>query len=89
MMGLFSVLDVILGKTMAEALEMLKVSKGISKALIDREGPYAEIYNFILQYESANWSEIDRVMLLKDMDAGAVYDAYIDTLKWYRTLFIK
>nr|MCR5355769.1 HDOD domain-containing protein [Lachnospiraceae bacterium] len=45
MMGLFSVLDVILGKTMAESLEMLKVSKNISRALIDREGPYADVYN--------------------------------------------
>ncbi|MCR5509184.1 MAG: HDOD domain-containing protein [Lachnospiraceae bacterium] len=89
MMGLFSVLDVILGKTMKESLEMLKVSRNISRALLDREGPYADIYNFILQYESANWTEIDRVMLLKDMDSNAVYDAYIDTLKWYRTLFIK
>ncbi|MBR5406239.1 MAG: HDOD domain-containing protein [Lachnospiraceae bacterium] len=89
MMGLFSVLDVILGKTMAESLEMLKVSKNISRALIDREGPYADVYNFILQYESANWTEIDRVMLLREMDANAVYDAYIDSLKWYRTLFIK
>nr|MCR5356162.1 signal transduction protein [Lachnospiraceae bacterium] len=89
MMGLFSVLDVILGKTMAESLEMLKVSKNISRALIDREGPYADVYNFILQYESANWTEIDRVMLLREMDSAAVYDAYIDSLKWYRTLFIK
>ena len=89
MMGLFSVLDVILGKTMSEALEMLKVSKNISRALIDKEGPYADVYDFILQYESAGWTDIDRIMLLKEMDADAVYAAYIDTLKWYRELFIK
>ena len=89
MMGLFSVLDVILGKTMEEALEMLKVSKNISRALIKREGPYSEIYDFILQYESASWTAIDRTMLLKELDADAVYNAYIDSLKWYRELFIK
>lgn len=89
MMGLFSVLDVILGKTMEEALEMLKVSKNISRALIKREGPYSDLYNFLLQYESANWTEVDRIMLLKDMDSDTVYSAYIDTLKWYRELFIK
>ncbi|MCR5234143.1 MAG: HDOD domain-containing protein [Lachnospiraceae bacterium] len=89
MMGLFSVLDVILDKPMPEALQMLKVSKSVSQALIDREGPYAELYDFILQYESANWTEIDRLMILKEFDADAVYAAYIDTLKWYRELFIK
>ncbi len=89
MMGLFSVLDVILDKPMAEALQMLKVSKSVSRALIDREGPFAELFDFILQYESANWTEIDRLMILKEFDADAVYAAYIDTLKWYRELFIK
>ena len=89
MMGLFSVLDVILGKTMTEALEMLKVSKNISRALISKEGPYAELYTFMLQYESASWTDVDRVMLLKELDTDAVYNAYIDTLKWYRELFIK
>lgn len=89
MMGLFSVLDVILGKPMTEALEMLKVSKNISRALINKEGPYSELYTFMLQYESASWTEVDRVMLLKEFDSDAVYNAYIDTLKWYRELFIK
>lgn len=89
MMGLFSVLDVILGKTMTEALELLKVSKNISRALISKEGPYSELYDFMLQYESASWTEVDRVMLLKEFDSDAIYNAYIDTLKWYRELFIK
>lgn len=89
MMGLFSVLDVILNKTMEEALDMLKVSKNISRALIKKEGPYADLYNFMLQYECANWTEVDRVMLLREFDTDAVYGAYIDTLKWYRELFIK
>ncbi|MCR5421741.1 MAG: HDOD domain-containing protein [Lachnospiraceae bacterium] len=89
MMGLFSVLDVILDKPMEESLKMVKVSKNVSRALIEKEGPYADIYSFVLQYESGNWTEIDRLMILKEFDAEAVYNAYIDTLKWYRTLFIK
>ena len=43
----------------------------------------------MLQYESASWTDVDRVMLLKELDTDAVYNAYIDTLKWYRELFIK
>ena len=89
MMGLFSVLDIILNKTMEEALSLLKLSKNINNALIHNEGPFAEIYNFLLQYESANWSEIDRIMLLKKIDADKVYEAYVDALKWFRDLFIK
>ena len=87
MMGLFSVLDIILNKPMEEALDMLKVSQNIRNALLKHEGPYAPLYDFMLQYESANWTEIDRLMILKEMDSDAVYDAYIDTLRWYKDLF--
>ncbi len=87
LMGLFSVLDIILDMPMKDALNKVKVSKMIEKALIDRAGEYAEVLDFVLSYEQANWAEIDRIMLLKNMDGDAVYKAYSDSLIWYRDLF--
>lgn len=87
LVGLFSVLDLILDKPMSEALELVKVSEKISKALIDRKGDLAPVLDFIIQYESANWQEVSRIMVLKDIDMDKLYTAYIDTLKWYRDLF--
>jgi EAL and modified HD-GYP domain-containing signal transduction protein len=87
LMGLFSVLDLILDKPMEEALKMVKVSKEINAALIEGKGPFAEVLDFVTQYENANWQEVSRLMVLKNMDMNKVYEAYIDSLKWYRTLF--
>lgn len=87
LMGLFSVLDVILDKPMEEALKMVKVSKDIQKALIDHTGEMAEVLDFVLQYEVANWQEVSRLMVLKNIDMNDVYEAYTDSLKWYRELF--
>ena len=42
--------------------------------------------DFILQYESASWQEVSRQMLLKNIDMNPVYDAYIQSLQWYRDL---
>ena len=87
LMGLFSVLDLILDKPMEEALQMVKVSKEINAALIEGKGPFAEVLDFINRYENADWQEVSRIMVLKNIDMNKVYEAYIDSLKWYRTLF--
>lgn len=87
LMGLFSVVDLILGKPMNEALELLKVSKNINKALISSDGPFAEILDFIKLYESGDWQEISRIMLLNNISLDKVYEAYISSLEWYRDLF--
>lgn len=87
LMGLFSVLDLILDTPMEEALKMVKVSKKISDALIEKKGDLAPVLDFITQYESANWQEVSRIMVLKEIDMDQVYSAYIETLKWYRDLF--
>lgn len=87
LMGLFSVLDLIINKPMKEALQMVKVSKEIGDALIEGKGHFAPVLEFVRQYESANWQEIDRTMLLENMDSNKVYEAYTSALRWYRDLF--
>ncbi|MCR4788804.1 MAG: HDOD domain-containing protein [Lachnospiraceae bacterium] len=87
LMGLFSVIDIILDMPMKEALKKIKVSKQIENALVDGKGEFYEILNFVVQYESANWTELDRLMLLSNIDSDAVYDAYCSALSWYRDLF--
>lgn len=89
LMGLFSVLDLILNQSMEDALKIVKVSKEINDALIDHKGEFAPVLDFIMQYERANWQEISRLMILKNIDMEQVYDAYIQSLQWYRDLFIE
>ncbi len=86
LLGLFSVLDVILEIPMDEALKMVTVSGDISNALINGEGKLAPVYDFMLQYESANWPEVSRQMILKEIDMDEVSTAYLNSLKWYRDL---
>ena len=84
LMGLFSVLDVILDKPMDEALDMIQVSKDIKQALVSHEGKLAPVLEFILAYESADWSGVSRILLLGNIDADKIYEAYIESLDWYR-----
>lgn len=87
LMGLFSVLDIILDKPMDEALKLVNVSKSIRDALINHTGEMSEVYNFVVNYEKASWAEISRIMLLENINEKVVYEAYLDSLNWYRDLF--
>ncbi len=86
LMGLFSVLDIILDKPMAEALQSVKISIPISDALLYGKGELAPVMNFIEEYENASWQEISRLMLLSNMEMSEVYEAYLGALSWYRDL---
>lgn len=87
LMGLFSVVDLILGKPMNEALEMLKVSKNIRSALVEDSGPLAPVLDFVKLYEAGEWQEISRLMLLGNILMDPVQEAYTSSLEWYRDLF--
>ena len=88
LMGLFSVLDAILEKPMKEALEMIQLSKPINDALVYHEGPLAPVFDFMLRYEAGDWSEVSRIMLLKEFDTDEVFKAYEDSLIWYRNTIV-
>lgn len=89
LMGLFSVLDVILEKPMNEALEYMHVTGEIEKALTKREGILAPVFDFMLQYEAADWQEVSRQMVLGNMTMEFVHQAYTNALEWYKELIVE
>jgi EAL and modified HD-GYP domain-containing signal transduction protein len=86
LMGLFSVLDAILDRPIDEALDMVHVSEDIREALVDRTGKYSVIFQFILEYESANWNVVSRLLILNDLETEDIYRAYINAMIWYNDI---
>ncbi len=87
LMGLFSVLDIILNMTMEDALKKVNVSKDISDVLVRHKGEFAEIYEFMAAYENADWQEVCRLLIMKDISVDTVYEAYTETMCWYKNMF--
>lgn len=87
LMGLFSVLDVIMEKPMEEALQMVRVAGDVSEVLIKGTGKLAPVFDLMKQYETANWQEVSRQLLLGKKDAAPVNEAYVKALSWYKKLF--
>ena len=87
LMGLFSVVDIMLDKPMEEALEMVHLSERIDQALLKKTGELAPVLLTVLRYENADWAEVSRLLLKDGIDPGSVYQAYLETLRWYRDVF--
>ena len=84
--GLFSILDIILDCSMEEALSMVRVSGKIRAALLERTGSLAEVLHFIVKYESAEWQEVSRQLVLKNIEIPDVSNAWVSSLQWYAKL---
>lgn len=74
--GLFSILDIILDCSMEEALSMVRVSGKIRAALLEHTGSLAEVLHFIVKYESAEWQEVSRQLVLKNIEIPDVSHAW-------------
>lgn len=84
--GLFSILDIILDCSMEEALSMVRVSGKIRTALLEHTGSLAEVLHFIVTYESAEWQEVSRQLVLKNIEIPDVSHAWVSSLQWYAKL---
>lgn len=84
--GLFSILDIILDCSMEEALSMVRVSGKIRAAFLEHTGSLAEVLHFIVKYESAEWQEVSRQLVLKNIEIPDVSHAWVSSLQWYAKL---
>ena len=87
LLGLFSVLDIVLNVPLEEALGRVNVSKDIENALINHKGELTDVYDFILSYENADWQEVCRLLIVKNIDIDTVYKAYTESVIWYKEMF--
>lgn len=89
LMGLFSILDIILDMSMEDALKKVTVSREIEDALVRRTGELANIYSFVVSYEAADWQEISRQLIVLGVDTDMIYQAYTETVCWYKEMFFE
>jgi EAL and modified HD-GYP domain-containing signal transduction protein len=86
LMGLFSVLNVILEMPIEQALKMVHVPEPIRVALLGGSNDFSQVYEFAMLYEEAEWTELSRIALMKNLSIPDIFRAYNDALKWYGDL---
>jgi EAL and modified HD-GYP domain-containing signal transduction protein len=82
MMGLFSMLDVILNCSMAEALEELAISEDVARVLVNGEGTFKPLFLLMKSYEGCNWDEVVKYADEMSIDSESLTYWYLSSIEW-------
>ena len=76
--GLFTVIDALMDKPMAELLDTIVLSIPIRLALLDKSGPHGAILTQVLYYEEGNWDKL----LQSDTCPEVFRTLYLEAIQW-------
>lgn len=76
--GMFSMLDAILGLPLEEILPKLPLEDDVVKALLEHEGPYGRLLDTVIRYEQGQWEGVTEGLYSTDN----LSKAYMDALLW-------
>jgi EAL and modified HD-GYP domain-containing signal transduction protein len=85
LMGMFSLLDVMTGRPLAEILEELHLAGDVRNVLLGKpasEDRLAQVYALVLACEKADWDSVSSVAHRLGMPAEAVSDLYLEAVNW-------
>lgn len=74
--GLLSIIDCLLNKSMATVMEQITLSDDIKNALINQSGPLGELLSLVVAYEEGNWDMVPQ----EDYEELDLSKLYIDSL---------
>lgn len=80
MIGLFSTLDILAGRSMNEELVSLNLKKTTEDALIYRDGIGGELLNLVIAYEEANWERIKIYSKRLKVDKETLFKLYFESI---------
>ena len=80
LMGVFSIIDAVLGRPLEEILNPLPVSEEIKRALTGESSPLSPAFDFCLDHERGDWEALDR--RLPGVEEASVTRAYVDAVAW-------
>ena len=82
LIGLFSNLDVLMGRPMAELLGGVAVSGTVRMALLQREGMPGFLYSLVRNYETCQWDDVTHTADMLGLSHDEVFPTYMDAVRW-------
>lgn len=86
-LGMFSLLDVLLGTTLDKALADMPLSDAVRAALEGRPGPLCDLLVTVVAYERGHWDLVSRVSQRHGWPETELIGSYIDAVEWSRDFF--
>ncbi len=81
LIGLFSLIDAFLGRSIASIIEELPLSNDTSDAIIKHQGVMGEILKLILAYENGQWNDVIKYVDKYNLDYRDVTESYFHSVE--------
>jgi EAL and modified HD-GYP domain-containing signal transduction protein len=86
LMGLFSMIDAFLDKTMEEVIKELPLSSDVKNVLTGNGSPLQPFYQLVVAYERGDWASYEKLMEFLGLDSvkdsQLMPETYFESLKW-------
>lgn len=82
LMGMFSLLDVLIGRPLDEILDGMNLGPQVHAALLGRESDYSGLFQLVVAYESGDWQKLSVTICATPLDPERVLDAYVTAVEW-------
>lgn len=79
--GLFSLIDVLMNRPLAEILNELPVSKNVKDALLGKQNMLGKLLELIIKYEKGNWEEVSIIIKKIQLDEEFVSSCYLKAIE--------
>jgi len=82
MMGMFSLIDVFIGRPLKEIMAELPISEAVKEALLGESNEFSQVYRLALSYESADWQTVTASATNLGIKEGDIPDTYKKSIYW-------
>jgi c-di-GMP-related signal transduction protein len=87
MMGVLSMIDVLIGRPMAEIIEKMNVSEDVKTALLGGDNNHSHLLNLIVSYERGEWKAFASWAQKLSLEQSRVPGVYQASVEWAEQVF--
>ena len=74
-------MDAILDRPIEELLEGMPIEEDIKNALVGKESPLRDVYEYVLAYEQGRWDAVTELAERLNLNEAGVAELYVNTLE--------
>ena len=88
LMGLFSMIDAVVGRPMKEVLEEIPLADDVKNALLLNKGPLRRVLDLAVAHEKADWAEVSALAANLRVTESELPELHIQALQWPKEILM-
>lgn len=82
LLGMFSLIDVLMGRPMDDILANLPIAEAVKTALLGGKNRYRDIYDLALAYEKGEWQQLSQMITHLEAEEVNIPALYLQAISW-------